>query len=56
MSFIKIFLVLIFGITVFDFTELQKIAVTLLQIAIITPIAFLINKYQPILNGGSKKT
>jgi len=55
MSFIKVLLVLVFGMTVFDFTEFQKIAITLLQIAIITPMAFFINKYLPILNGGSKK-
>ena len=55
LTFIKLILMLLFGFTFFNFTEFQKIAITIIQIALIIPIALIINKYIPVLNGGSKK-
>jgi fucose 4-O-acetylase-like acetyltransferase len=54
-TFIKLILMLSFGLTIFNFTEFQKITISIIQIILITPIALIINKYIPVLNGGYKK-
>lgn len=54
-TFIKLILLLVFGITVFNFNETQKIVITIFQIGLIVPVSLIINKYLPILNGGHKK-
>lgn len=54
-TFIKLILMLSFGLVTFNFTEVQKFSISIIQIIIITPIALFINKYIPVLNGGYKK-
>jgi fucose 4-O-acetylase-like acetyltransferase len=55
LSFIKLFLFLILGLSIFEFTEFEKVILTLGQLIILFPILILINKYIPILNGKNKK-
>lgn len=55
MSLIKLFLVVFFGVELFNFTELEKVFYSIIQIIIIIPIIYFINKYIPILNGVIKK-
>jgi len=54
-SFIKLFLFLILGLSIFEFTEFEKVILTLGQLIILFPILIFINKYIPILNGKNKK-
>ena len=55
LSFIKLFLFLILGLSIFEFTEFEKVILTLGQLIILFPILIFINKYIPILNGKNKK-
>ena len=55
LSFIKLFLFLILGLSIFEFTEFEKVIITLGQLIILFPILIFINKYIPILNGKNKK-
>lgn len=55
LTVIKFILLIWFGITVFEFSEVEKFIVSIIQICLILPFGFLINKYFPILNGGFKK-
>lgn len=55
LSFIKLFLFLILGLSIFEFTEFEKVILTLGQLIILFPILIFINKYTPILNGKNKK-
>ncbi|MGQ7946802.1 acyltransferase family protein [Flavobacterium sp. WC2509] len=55
MTFIKFTLLKIFNQSEFNFSEWEKFQYSILQIIILTPSFFLINKYLPILNGGYKK-
>ncbi len=55
MSAIKLILYLILGMTIFEFTELQKFYLAIIQVLLIIPIGWLINKYFPVLNGSYKK-
>ena len=55
LTVIKFMMLIAFGITVFNFTELQKFSISVIQILILIPIIYLINKYMPILNGKFKK-
>ncbi len=55
LTVIKFILLIVFGITVFNFSELQKFLITFIQIVMLIPIIYLINKYLPILNGKFKK-
>ena len=54
MTIIK-FVLLAFGVTVFNFNEPTKFALTFVQILLILPILILVNRYAPILNGRVKK-
>lgn len=54
-TFIKLLIIVFTGVHFFEFSEIQKIVVSFLQIVIILPIIFIINKYIPILNGRKKK-
>lgn len=56
LTFIKLLLFVIVGTTVFDFSELEKFFLAILQIVILIPVVFLINKFAPILDGKVKKT
>lgn len=51
LTLIKAVLLVIFGITLFNFSELQKLVISIFQILMLVPIIFIINKYVPILNG-----
>jgi fucose 4-O-acetylase-like acetyltransferase len=55
MTVIKFFLLIVFGLTVFNFSESEKFILSIIQVCLILPVAVLINKYIPILNGGYKK-
>ena len=55
LAFIKLCLLLIFNNYNFDFSEPQKFILSVLQVFILIPLFYLVNKYAPILNGGFKK-
>lgn len=55
MTVIKFVLLYIFGISDFDFSEVEKFVYAMVQVLLIMPVALLVNKYIPILNGGFKK-
>jgi fucose 4-O-acetylase-like acetyltransferase len=55
MSFIKLILLKGFNQSEFHFSEWEKFLYSIIQIILLTPSFFLINKYLPILNGGLKK-
>lgn len=55
MTFIKFVLMILFHQTEFHFTELERFFYSILQILLMIPGFFFINKYIPILNGGYKK-
>ena len=55
LSFIKLFLFLILGLSIFEFTEFEKVILTLGQLIILFPILIFINKYIPILKKKKKK-
>ncbi len=55
MTFIKFMLMILFHQTEFHFTELNRFLYSILQILLMVPGFFFINKYIPILNGGFKK-
>lgn len=55
MSGIKFFIKFVLNSNNFNFTEIQKFIFSILQIILILPIAVIINKYFPFLNGSAKK-
>lgn len=55
LTVIKLGVVLIFGMTVFEFTETEKVLLSVLQILMTIPIIWVVNKYIPILDGQIKK-
>jgi fucose 4-O-acetylase-like acetyltransferase len=55
MTFIKLMLLLFLHQTEFHFSEWERFLYSILQIILMIPGFFLINKYMPILNGGYKK-
>jgi len=55
LTFIKSILYFVFGYTVFNFNELEKIILVFLQLAILYLPIIYINKFLPILNGKIKK-
>jgi len=55
LTVIKLVLLVVLGITVFKFSELQKVVISIIQILMLIPIIYLINKFIPILNGKFKK-
>ena len=55
LTLLKGLLMLSFGFTIFHFGEAEKVGITFIQILILLPISFFINKYIPIMNGKIKK-
>ncbi|NMH26672.1 acyltransferase family protein [Flavobacterium silvaticum] len=55
LTFIKLVLMLACGQTEFNFSEWEKFSYTIVQIVLLIPVFFIINKYLPLLNGGYKK-
>ncbi|WP_284653591.1 acyltransferase family protein [Flavobacterium terrisoli] len=55
MSFIKFVLLYLLGQSDFNFSEWERFLYAILQILLLIPGFFIINKYLPILNGGYKK-
>lgn len=55
MSAIKLFLWKIIGDNDFDFNEFEKFTYSIIQILILIPTFYFINKFVPTLNGGHKK-
>lgn len=56
LTFIKLIIILLGGGMLFDFTEMEKIGITVMQLILIVPIIYIINKYLPLLNGKLKKS
>ena len=55
LTFIKLIILIVGGSAVFNFNEFTKIGLTVLQIILMIPIIYLVNKYLPLLNGKIKK-
>lgn len=55
MSVIKLVLMKVFGVSDFNFSETEKFLYAIIQVLIILPFGYLINKHVPLLNGGYKK-
>jgi fucose 4-O-acetylase-like acetyltransferase len=55
LTVIKFVLMTLVGTTVFDFTELEKLILAVVQIALVIPVIWLVNKYIPVLDGKVKK-
>ena len=55
MTVIKVILALVFGYTVFHFNEYEKFIFAIIQIILMIPVFYIIDKYFPLLNGKSKK-
>jgi fucose 4-O-acetylase-like acetyltransferase len=55
LTLIKLVFYLVLGMTVFEFNEWQKIGLSVLQIVLLVPIIWLVNKYTPILDGKISK-
>ncbi len=56
MTAIKLFLAVVLGYTVFRFSEWEKFFYAIVQIILMIPVIYLIDKYFPVLNGKYKKT
>jgi fucose 4-O-acetylase-like acetyltransferase len=56
LTLIKIVAFFIFGVTVFNFTEVEKLALSFVQVIMVIPIIWLVTKYVPILDGKIKKS
>ncbi len=56
MTVIKAFLIYVAGRQVLDFSEGERLLYSVVQILLMIPVFFLIDKYAPILNGSPKKT
>ena len=54
LTVVKLVLIYI-GIQAFNFSEPVKLVLTFVQVLVILPVIFLVNKYLPILNGNIKK-
>ncbi|EDM45327.1 Acyltransferase 3 [unidentified eubacterium SCB49] len=55
LTVIKLILLLVLGITVFQFSEIEKFILSIFQILLAIPIIWFVNKYIPIANGTIKK-
>ena len=55
LSFIKLTLIIFFHQSNFNFSEWEKFLFAFLQIILMLPSFYIINKYFPLLNGGYKK-
>ena len=56
LTLVKLFLMLFLGTTIFEFSELEKLILAVVQIILVIPVIWLVNKYIPILDGKIKKT
>jgi len=56
LTVVKLVLMVIFGMTVFEFTEIEKFGLAILQVLLVIPIIWLVNKYLPILDGKVTKS
>lgn len=56
LTVIKLALMLILGVTVFNFSEIEKLILSIIQIIMVIPVIWLVNKYAPILDGKTKKS
>ena len=54
MTFIKLLLLLFWSSKSFNFNELEKIILTIMQLILLYPIILMVNKKLPILNGKRK--
>jgi len=50
LTVIKLVLLLVFGMTVFQFSEIEKLLLSVIQVVMVIPIIWLVNKYIPILD------
>ncbi|MBT8262756.1 MAG: acyltransferase family protein [Bacteroidia bacterium] len=55
LTVIKMIAFFIFGVTVFNFTEAEKLLLSAAQVIMVIPIIWFVNKYAPILDGKVKK-
>lgn len=55
LTVIKLALMLLLGMQIFDFNEIEKFGISIVQVLLMLPILYIIEKYIPILNGDSKK-
>ncbi len=53
---IKLVIFLITGVTVFNFSEIEKLLFAILQVLLLIPVIWFINKYIPVLDGKVKKS
>jgi len=51
LTVIKLLMLVVFGITVFQFSEVEKLLLSIVQVIMVIPIIWLVNKYAPILDG-----
>lgn len=56
LTLIKLILMLVLGTTLFEFSEVEKLILAVVQIILVIPVIWLVNKYIPILDGKVKKT
>lgn len=56
LTVIKLVLMLVVGMTVFEFTEWQKFVVAIVQVLLVIPVIWLVNKYAPLLDGKVTKS
>ena len=56
LTLIKLILMLVLGTTLFEFSEVEKLILAVIQIILVIPVIWLVNKYIPILDGKVKKT
>lgn len=56
LTVIKLIILIVGGSAIFNFNEFTKIGISVLQIILMIPIIYLINKYLPLLNGKIKKS
>lgn len=54
MTFIKLFMFVVLGISVFVFSEVDKLLLSIVQIILIIPVCYVVNKYFSYLNGFQK--
>ena len=55
LTLIKFVLMMILGTTIFEFSELEKFILAVVQIILVIPVIWLVNKYIPVLDGKVKK-
>lgn len=55
MTFIKFVIMIVRHKTEFDFSEAERFLYAIIQVILLVPAFYLINKYAPFLNGGYKK-